>query len=160
MTLILFLCLGISNKSIPSEGLIKGLCGELYAAGLKSGYGRRAVWLNNSCFLSAKLAVFFGKSKNQHYARFTRALCLWMSVCLFCVSDYQRTWLSTRLHVWTWSIKTLMHYFWLQNNIIKGCPLMCHIGISSSLEENKQTRHFTENKVKIQNIYLLLSMYF
>lgn len=43
MTLILFLTLGISNKSIPSEGLIKGLCGKLYAAGVKSGYGRRAV---------------------------------------------------------------------------------------------------------------------
>lgn len=43
MTLILFLSLGISNKSIPSEGLIKGLCGKLYAAGVKSGYGRRAV---------------------------------------------------------------------------------------------------------------------
>lgn len=65
MTLILFHSLGISNKSIPSEGLIKGLCGKLYAAGVKSGYGRRAVWLNNSCFLSAKLAVLFGKSKKS-----------------------------------------------------------------------------------------------
>lgn len=42
MTLILFLSLGISNKNIASEGLIKGLCGQLYVAGVKSGYGRRA----------------------------------------------------------------------------------------------------------------------
>lgn len=78
MTLILFLSLGISNKNIASEGLIKGLCGQLYVAGVKSGYGRRAFWLNNSCFLSAKLAVLFGESKNQHYARFIHVL--WLSV--------------------------------------------------------------------------------
>lgn len=91
MTLILFLSLGISNKNIASEGLIKGLCGQLYVAGVKSGYGRRAFWLNNSCFLSAKLAVLFGESKNQHYARFIHVLWLSVEVCQYCMSDYLPT---------------------------------------------------------------------
>lgn len=89
MTLILFLTLGISNKSIPSEGLIKGLCGKLYAAGVKSGYGRRAVWLNNSCFLSAKLAVLFGKSKKSALCQiYTCALtvCRGLSACAVCLT--------------------------------------------------------------------------
>lgn len=42
MTLILFLSAGISNTSTPSEGLIKGLGGQLYVAAVKSGCGGRA----------------------------------------------------------------------------------------------------------------------
>lgn len=42
MTLILFLSPGISSASAPSEGLIKGLGGQLYVAAVESGCGGRA----------------------------------------------------------------------------------------------------------------------
>lgn len=121
MTLILFLSLGNSKKSIPSEGLIKGLCSELYAAGVKSGYGRGAVWLNNSCFLSAMQAVLFGKSKKSALCQiYTCAL----TICLYCMSDHQSTCLSApltvlyiclgrcRTRLW-WRINIFILYFWL-----------------------------------------------
>lgn len=71
MTLILFLSLGNSKKSIPSEGLIKGLCSELYAAGVKSGYGGELLILVS--FLPCKQSSL-AKVKNQHYVRFTHVL--------------------------------------------------------------------------------------
>lgn len=124
MTLILFLTLGISNKSIPSAGLIKGLCGKLYAAGVKSGYGRRAVWLNNSCFLSAKLAVLFAKSKKSALCQiYTCALtvCRSLSACAVCLTVctfhclHVSVWENVETHI---TINIFILYFMAVDDIL------------------------------------------
>lgn len=117
MTLILFLSLGISNKSIPSEGLIKGLRSELYAARVKSGYGRRAVWLNNSCFLSAKLAVLFGKSKKSALCQiYTCALtvCRSQSAYIVCLTTRPHVCLGRCKNTLRWRINIFISGSWQQ----------------------------------------------
>lgn len=163
MTLILFLSLGNSNKSIPSEGLIKGLCGKLYAAGVKSGYGRRAVWLNNSCFLSAKLAVLFGKSKKSALCQiYTCALTVCGSQSA-CMSDYTNTpvclhvWLFARLSGKKWKHTLVQNKHTLAADYIlnKLHYIMPHWTVSTnvemaqtSLEKNNCALHIQQHLIK------------